>query len=582
MSTIPGTYPATPDEPPVVPQGQRHLDPFHHPHDQHDHAKLHKPEDPRGHKQTDSAVGMMETGPNSHEPAQYRPAELPATNLFIPPSDVNLEPSSSTSSPKDNGSYTFTHPNIKSDGPTDKKGDASPLASSGSKGKDVVTPYWGSLPKAMTGGIYNTVMGHGSARDDHDHHHRLPEKSTPSRAHIAEDTSDYPKGGVYNTVTGHGSVDEESRRYNLSREAAPAALGTTHAPRMTEETPVSATSGPLPGPDLTHKPTGSPMIPGVAGAAIPVSAQQPFNSAGPSAYESSGARRVNDQAPPTSQRAFPLSTSNQDNRRQSADDAQRDSAYLIHRGEKPKKLQKPRETAFTEEPRRRSMGQSPDNNKTQGFNEDRHSTDRERRPREKSADSGSATSSGRKKHGIFGVFHRRKGSKEMSSVSRESSADDKELPPAVKEPLRNDGNQSAHHDHHDRHSTQKTAATAATAAGMYGMMQHEKAPKEKDHRDQPEPMAAQKYTPTTQHRETVPTISNAAAPSAFEHPRAAPSAPTDALATKTDRSMRTPSPRVATVGDNTMQHEGDDVSLYNRLPSGTPSGVKLGSMGHRN
>ncbi|KAK3485532.1 uncharacterized protein B0T23DRAFT_457346 [Neurospora hispaniola] len=77
-------------------------------------------------------------------------------------------------------------------------------------------PYWGDLPKASQGGIYNTVTGHGSARDDHDEHHHLPHRSAEDsdiRLHVTGLGTDVPSGGVYNTVAGHGSSDEESKRH---------------------------------------------------------------------------------------------------------------------------------------------------------------------------------------------------------------------------------------------------------------------------------------------------------------------------------------------------------------------------------
>lgn len=75
-------------------------------------------------------------------------------------------------------------------------------------------PYWGSLPKAAGGGIYNTVTGHGSPGDDHDQHHRLPARPTePETSHVAGNAADYPQTGVHNSVIGHGSQDEESMRH---------------------------------------------------------------------------------------------------------------------------------------------------------------------------------------------------------------------------------------------------------------------------------------------------------------------------------------------------------------------------------
>ncbi|KAK0661706.1 hypothetical protein QBC41DRAFT_33279 [Cercophora samala] len=76
-------------------------------------------------------------------------------------------------------------------------------------------PYWGDLPKASSGGIYNTVTGHGSAKDDHDQHHHLPQRSAASETSHIVGTADFPRGtGVYNSVSGHGSQDPESRRHS--------------------------------------------------------------------------------------------------------------------------------------------------------------------------------------------------------------------------------------------------------------------------------------------------------------------------------------------------------------------------------
>jgi len=83
-------------------------------------------------------------------------------------------------------------------------------------------PYWGALPTAATGGIYNTVTGHGSTRDDHDHHHNVAPKDraaegTAADGSIPHAATSFPTGGVYNSVIGHGSGNEQEGAHSADR-----------------------------------------------------------------------------------------------------------------------------------------------------------------------------------------------------------------------------------------------------------------------------------------------------------------------------------------------------------------------------
>lgn len=231
MSTtqyIPGAYPGSiPPTPADEPVQQPQYQPPQHETDEHrPHNKLHKANDPRGHAHTDSGVGLTE-----HEPLRpikfdqehWRgPSEAVGGGTYV--RDNINEPLTSNDSPR---KLEQPSRNIEEEFPSRRnhstegafaatgvaeqgrrvgnqpsnKAEESARRSGQFDGASEAPPYWGALPKAAGGGIYNTVTGHGSANDDHDQHHHLPHR-----------------GGVYNTVAGHGSRDEESlTRHSLSQ-----------------------------------------------------------------------------------------------------------------------------------------------------------------------------------------------------------------------------------------------------------------------------------------------------------------------------------------------------------------------------
>ncbi|KAK1826628.1 hypothetical protein QBC39DRAFT_268718, partial [Podospora conica] len=473
MSHIPGEYPATPDEQPVT-LSQR----LRHPlatlgagqHESNEHSKLQKAQDPRSHKHADSGVGIVDADPTlggTQRLTESRPTELSADREVSGPSqgtstsgglhaivseprpsaqeprlfandphittnehNTTNEPhtTASTSSPKDSHDHVAAPLRVSTDGqgPVDDNHRDSTLNKDSTVNKDTGAPYWGNLPKAMSGGIYNTVMGHGSPKEDHAQHQNLPQKSAPSPARVSGDAVDFPKGGVYNTVAGHGSHDEETMRHNaptgaFSENNQTGALGREPTHQHATSSGMAAAALPMSQPLSQHPesrgtaPSAGMVSTGMAGMGAPQQAPD--------------AARTIDQTQSTSPRAFPLNSSHQDTRRQSADDAHVGQGYIVpaaaagvagagvaaaHQADKPKKLQKPREASPNEEPRRRSMGPSSDRraHPTRGLVT--HAEGPARSPNRRSApgsDSSSPVSSERKKHGILGIFHRHKDDK---------------------------------------------------------------------------------------------------------------------------------------------------------------------------
>jgi len=96
--------------------------------------------------------------------------------------------------------------------------------------------------KVLRGGIYNTVIGYGSAADEI---MRLQHgRSASITAHISGRIADFPRGsGVYNTVTGRGSLNDTSRNRqyasnavkNVQAETISRAADVTHLTDILEE-----------------------------------------------------------------------------------------------------------------------------------------------------------------------------------------------------------------------------------------------------------------------------------------------------------------------------------------------------------
>ncbi|GAB1318213.1 hypothetical protein MFIFM68171_08423 [Madurella fahalii] len=238
-ATIPGSYPLD-DSLPPTPDGvmQQPVQPAKTTESQQHRQrnKLHKPNDPRGHRHTDSGVGLTDpesiqsSGPD--EFARNSPEEIVSGGSYSQdhnePSYAINSASNSSTLPQNAEGDTQAAMNRESEetfsaveGTTEpNRPDNVKTTSQDQQTARNSTPYWGDLPKGGGGGVYNSVAGHGSASDDHAEHHHLPERSAASeRVHIASPVGDYPRGGIYNTVTGHGSQDEESRRHSQPRSS---------------------------------------------------------------------------------------------------------------------------------------------------------------------------------------------------------------------------------------------------------------------------------------------------------------------------------------------------------------------------
>lgn len=234
-TTIPGSYPLDDSRAPTPDAAmQQPVQPGNTVESQQQHrqrSKLHKPNNPRGHRHTDSGVGLTEPEPTQssrrNESSQNNPGETFTDSSY---SRDHIESSYAANSVSDMGTLSQSperHAQARASRDDERtlgavrgvaeshRSDNVETANQEQQTSRNSTPYWGDLPRGGGGGIYNSVAGHGSASDDHAEHHHLPERSAASeRAHIVSPVADYPRGGVYNTVTGHGSHDAESRRHS--------------------------------------------------------------------------------------------------------------------------------------------------------------------------------------------------------------------------------------------------------------------------------------------------------------------------------------------------------------------------------
>ncbi|KAK4176668.1 hypothetical protein QBC36DRAFT_328738 [Triangularia setosa] len=224
---IPGAFPAsippTPADEPVQ-QPQQYHEEQDQGYQHRERNELHKPNELRGHAHTDSGVNFTESEPI--QPAKRNdnhwvgPSEAVGGGTYVRDDIGSYQPSQSVQQPSQ--TRELARGNSDEEFPIRRnKVDEQPLgatavgvgAGAATHGQDTAgntdttprqsheqrfdPPYWGDLPKASSGGIYNTVTGHGSAKDDHDQHHHLPQRGS----------------GVYNSVSGHGSQDAESMRH---------------------------------------------------------------------------------------------------------------------------------------------------------------------------------------------------------------------------------------------------------------------------------------------------------------------------------------------------------------------------------
>ncbi|KAH8902261.1 hypothetical protein BR93DRAFT_256909 [Coniochaeta sp. PMI_546] len=185
-------------------------------------------------------------------------------------------------------------------------------AATGANEQASTPAYWGNLPTAPTGGIYNTVTGHGSPRDDHDQHHNLPNKNRVTDHGAADATipsaaTSFPTGGIYNSVTGHG------RNHDSTKHQEP--VGTNDLDAAASRVPLLGA-----GQSRTTQPTTEPSgsLIGTKSAANEDSITDDSSSKEqPKAHD---AKTLNTDGSmygeARTQRAFPLATSDRDGRQE--------------------------------------------------------------------------------------------------------------------------------------------------------------------------------------------------------------------------------------------------------------------------
>ena len=350
-------------------------------------------------------------------------------------------------------------------------------------------PYWGNLPKASGGGIYNTVTGHGSPNDDHDHHHMPRNSTTSDRSHVsgvAATGSDLPTGGVYNTITGHGSQDEESRRHNDSMYLS---RPNTQDGNKTLASTDAVIDAPLAGiPE--HKPLNEPTDFDATGSSrnniqpsiMPETAvqddvrllasanQRDRHSDIPTQHQTS---RKADASPP---RAFPLAAAKaNDNAHKQDQLAQGDSwpkdealagATGVGMGLAAAPLMNKEKRHSTPGTREQyaQQAQAEENVKNQAAGLSASPSTREKdtnkleKKKSRRASEGSPKSGEKKHHKILGIFHR-------DSKKNKDTKEDTTITEPTKERRKSD----EHHSH-----KKEGAAGAAGAAGAYGLMHKHK------------------------------------------------------------------------------------------------------------
>ncbi|KAL2127836.1 hypothetical protein VTI74DRAFT_10098 [Chaetomium olivicolor] len=525
-------------------------------------SKLQKPADSRGHKYTDSGVGITESEPIQSSESNWRgPSEAVGGGTYIRDNAEPIRPLESiiselgTSTPTEEGS-SFRSSRGRDLGldvvgrmADSKRFDNTETTSRSQQSARDSPPYWGDLPKGAGGGVYNTVTGHGSATDDHDEHHHI-----------------HPKGsGVYNTVIGHGSQDDELRRNSLSSR------GTS------DERDAAAAFGPVDDmygtflPDIPEQQTPVADTLGTAPGFLPETAVQDDVRLA----EAATAR----QSGPAPQRAFPLGE-NREDRHQSSSPSRYGataagaagigagiaaSEYVGHRRSDSNQAREARSRSRSNPPVARAVAGK------------RGSSSQRSPALEQTASHDGESAKDDKKHRILGLFHRHKddrGEASPTSHRRKSSVSRGRVDPDVaavnpaspSRPRKLSKGESTMHrlqsrsrsrskvepESEDHHRKEKAAAGTAVGAGALGVLHHHKKKNSisepQDARTSVSGLSAAEdgVGPTGELTGQVQGVSTP-----FEHPREPPMPP-----------------------QAEGQTHGEEHGHYNVLASGTPSGVK--------
>ncbi|KAF5232138.1 hypothetical protein FANTH_13135 [Fusarium anthophilum] len=165
----PGSFPTEEMEPSETHQG------YSKGYEQ-EHNKLHKADDPRGHAHKDSGVGFTE--PN--DPTSYKPSNEPISERRDDPLDRTTDTTTTAGTTTTGTTTAGTIGTTASGG----LGNTSKIpATEGATGAAAPSsqdhPYWGDLP---SGGVHNTVIGHGSPEDENARHRAVHSGATePTR-----------------------------------------------------------------------------------------------------------------------------------------------------------------------------------------------------------------------------------------------------------------------------------------------------------------------------------------------------------------------------------------------------------------
>ncbi|KAF5707184.1 hypothetical protein FMUND_11238 [Fusarium mundagurra] len=201
----PGSFPTEEMEPSETHQGYSKG---------YEHNKLHKADDPRGHAHKDSGVDFTE----SNDPTSYKPSNEPISERRDDPVDRTTDTTTTAGTTTAGTAATGTTA-------AGGLGDTSKIpATEGATGAAAPStqdhPYWGDLP---SGGVHNTVIGHGSPEDENARHRAVHSGGTePTR------TADTLESGTFL---------HRNDRDNTSSTTNP-----TDTQRTTQENP-SQTSG---------------------------------------------------------------------------------------------------------------------------------------------------------------------------------------------------------------------------------------------------------------------------------------------------------------------------------------------------
>ncbi|KAJ4289960.1 hypothetical protein N0V88_006761 [Collariella sp. IMI 366227] len=466
-------------------------------------SKLHKPADPRGHKYTDSGVGITEPEHTQRtDESRWRgPSEAVGGGTYARDTSRPIHPFESirsdldtiTPTQEDIGFYGGSNRDTGF-GATGGMTEPKKFDNTHQQSARDSPPYWGSLPKgAGVGGVYNTVTGHGSATDDHDeHHHVVPRKSALSDTSIiAERVADYPRGsGVYNTVIGAGSQDDERRRSSLSsRDSA----DERHADddRMDEMYGTFL-------PDIPEQQTPLADTLSTAPGFLPETAIRDDVRLAEAAARNSARPNEPTHSDPASQRSFPLTEGHNDRRESSPSHrgAAAAGAAGIGAGVAASKAMGKRrsDASPARDARSRSRSNPPGEPATTG----KRIPSQHRSPAlDQNVHHTEESPKSEKKHSILGIFHRRKDSKDEGSPTRHrrkssASHDHPELGAAAPSSpsrarkvskgesamqrfrSRSRSRSQAKPETEDHHGKEKAAAGAAAGAGAFGVLHHKK------------------------------------------------------------------------------------------------------------